>query len=423
MRLKNIIRSTVAGGASLALALGLVACSRDYTVAWVYSVSAANGTVSAYGVDYQTGILYQVAGSPFTTPFSNPVTIVAAPNNKFVYVIGGSQNAQVEEFGVGTDGKLYGEHSYNLSGTYPTNAAIDTTGTFLYVTFTYQSGYSPASPGPGGVTIFPINSDNSLGTPTTLNVGNKPVGIAVSAPVCVSAPIISGNTACTGVSGSGGAGTYNVYAYVLDQETSPNATVLGFAQNMKTGALSPLSGTTLTGTTAKGYSAGVVPSAIAVDGTARFVYVTDQEQNEVLGYGIARQTTGNLTPLSGSPFSTGQYPVNLTIDPRALYLYTVNRNSSTISAFTISQATGNLSTVAGGSFAPATQPTCITIDPALGLFMYTTNYVDNSISGGELSANTGAVNAVTDTPFPTAPNPACLVSVANGSHATSLLTP
>ncbi len=440
MSLKNIVRSAAVGGASLALALGLTACSRDYTVAWVYSVSASNGTISAYGVDFETGILNQVTGSPFATPFTNPVKVVAAPNNKFVYVVGGSQDAQVEEFAVGTDGKLYGEHTYNLTGTSPntstgTNQApvplgvtVDTTGTFLYVTFTYQGGYSNASPGPGGVTIFPINqTDNSLGAPLTLNVGNNPAGIAVSTPVCVAtgSAVIPTNPACTGVTG-GGSGIYNTYVYVLDQEAAlGKPTVLGYAQNMTTGALTPLSGTTFNTAlnTFQGISAGVVPSAIAVDGTTRYVYVTDEQQNEVLGYQIARATTGNLTSLSGSPFNTGQFPVNLTIDPRAEYVYTANFNSQSVSSFAISQATGNLTTVAGNNFATATGPTCITIEPALGQFFYTSDYQTAELSGATLNANTGALTAVTDTPFPTSALPSCLTSVANGEHATSVLTP
>ena len=440
MSLKNIVRSAAVGAASLALALGLTACSRDYTVAWVYSVSASNGTVSAYGVDFETGILNQVSGSPFTTPFTNPVKVVAAPNNKFVYVVGGSQDAQVEEFAVGTDGKLYGEHTYNLTGTspntstganqapVPVGATVDTTGTFLYVAFTYQLGFSNASPGPGGLSIFPINqTDNSLGTPITLNVGNNPVGIALSTPVCVAtgSAIVAGNPACTGVTG-GGSGVLNTYAYVLDQETTlGKPTILGFAQNMTTGALVPLSQTTFSTAlnTYQGVPAGVVPSAIAVDGTTRYVYVTDEQQNEVLGFQIARSTTGNLTPLSGSPFGTGQFPVNLTIDPRALYLYTANFNSNTISSFAINQASGNLTAVAGSTFATATGPTCITIEPALGQFFYTSDYQNSSLSGAQLNANTGALTAVADTPFPTSALPGCLTSVANGEHASSVLTP
>lgn len=443
MRLGNIVRCTVTGAASLAMAIGLGSCSRDYVVAYVYSISGGTpttgGTISGYGVDYQTGIINQIAGSPFQlTQLSNPTKIIAAPNNKFVYIIGGSQDAQVAEYAVGTDGKLYGENTYDLTGTEATTvsngstalpfqlvgAAIDSAGKFLYVTFSYQSGYSTASPGPGGLTIYPINADGTLGTPTTQNVGNNPVSVAVSAPVCVQTPLLSGtaSTACNNATGNTSAGFDNVYVYVLDQEVATGQpTILGFAQNQATGALTPLAGTSLT--TMQGYHAGVLPSAIAVDGTTRFVYVTDEEQNEVLGYSIARTTTGALTPLTGSPFGTGQLPVSLTIDPRAEYVYTANFNSSSVSAFAIAQGTGNLSTVAGSTFTTSTGPTCVTIDPALGQFVYTSNYQDNSISGGTLQANTGVLSAVVDTPFPTGASPACLTSVANGSHSTQSLTP
>ena len=440
MRLGSILRSTGTGIGALALALGLGSCSRDYTVAYVYSVSggATGGTVSAYGVDYQTGILNQIAGSPFQIQFTNPSKIIAHPNNKYVYVIGGSQNAQVLEMAVGTDGKLYGQHTYDLTGTEATvttnasaalpfqivGAAIDSTGTFLYVTFTYQPGYSTSSPGPGGVSIYKINADGTLNTPITQNVGNNPVGVAVSAPVCVATPILSGTatTACNSAQGSSSAGFNNVYVYLLDQENGTHpATILGFAQNQSTGALTPLAGTNLG--TLQGYPAGVLPSAIAVDGTGRFVYVADQAQNEVLGYQIARSTTGALTPLTGSPFGTGQLPVSITIDPRAQFVYTTNYNSNSISSFAIAQNTGNLSTTAGGNFSTSTGPTCVTIEPALGQFLYTTGYLDNSLSGGLLDTHTGAVNSVIDTPFPTAQLPTCLVAVATGSHSVQSLTP
>src|ERR1700712_421053 len=118
MRLTTKLRSAITGGAALTLALGLSSCSRDYTVAYVYSVSSANATVSAYAVDYQTGILNQVAGSPFAAIVSDPIKIVANPNNQAIYVIGGANGSDgnsVEQFQVGTDGKLYAAHTYNLT--------------------------------------------------------------------------------------------------------------------------------------------------------------------------------------------------------------------------------------------------------------------------------------------------------------------
>ena len=436
MRLNKKLRSAITGGASLALALGLVSCSRDYVVAYVYAVSAQNATISAYAVDYETGILNQIAGSPFAATISDPIKVVATPDNQAIFVVGGpngSSGNSVEELLVGSDGKLYGSHTYNLTGTEAPvpngqlpllGAAVDTTGTFLYVTFSYQTGFTPASPGPGGVTIFPINPDHSLGTPSTLNVGNNPVAVAVSAPVCVSAPIISSNPTCALTTGSG-SGAYNTYVYVVDQETTAGKpTVLGYAQNMSTGALTPLSATTTTSTgLLQGVGAGVVPSAIAVDGTASFVYVTDQEANQIYGYNIARSTTGNLTPMPSSPFATGAFPVAVTVDPRAMFVYTANANSASVGAYAINQATGSLSAAAGSTFTAQAGTTCVTIDPNLGQFLYASNFTDGTISGGELNSKTGVLSAVANTPFPTSSLPSCLVAVGNGSHAISVNYP
>ncbi|MBE7158606.1 MAG: beta-propeller fold lactonase family protein [Rhodospirillales bacterium] len=408
-------------------------CSRDYTVAYVYAVSAsASGTISAYAVDYQTGILNQINGSPFSSTVSQPLKVVAHPSNQAIYIVGGpngSQGNEVETALVGSDGKLYGQSSINLTGTLgpgstnlptPVGMAVDSTGTYLYVTFTYQNGYSSASPGPGGVTIFKIDQTNyGLTVVGTVNVGNNPVAVAVSAPVCVSTPIVSGNPGCTT---GGSTGAYNTYVYVVDQEAAlGKPTVLGFAQNMTSGTLTPLSGTTFNSTlkTYQGISAGVTPSAIAVDGTASYVYVTDQETNQIYGYSIARSTTGNLTALPSSPFATGALPLGVTIDPRAKYVYTANANAGSVSAFAINQSTGSLSAVAGSTFTTQAGTNCVTIDPNLGVYLYATNYVTNNISGGKLNASTGVVSAVANTPFPTGTLPSCLVAVGNGSHATS----
>ena len=429
MRLKTKVRGATTGGAALALALGLTSCSRDYTVGYVYAVSASNAAVSAYAIDFQTGILNQIAGSPFTSTVSDPLKIVASPNNQAIYIIGGPNGPDgnsVEELLVGSDGKLYGSHTYNLTGTYPTAAAVDSTGSFLYVTFTYQNGFTPASPGPGGLTIFPISkTDNSLGTPLTVSLGSNPVGVAVAPPVCVVGPIIASNPTCAPGTGAS-TGAYNSYVYVVDQETAlGKPTVLGFAQNMTSGALLPLSGTALSTTlgTPQGVAAGVLPSAIAVDGTSSFVYVTDQESNQIYGYNIARSTTGNLTPMPSSPFGTGAFPVAITVDPRAQYVYTANSNAGNVGAYAINQATGSLSSVAGSNFAAQSGTNCVTIDPNLGNYLYASNFITGNISGAQLNGHTGVLSAVANTPFPTGSLPSCLVAVGNGSHAVSVNFP
>jgi 6-phosphogluconolactonase len=435
MKFNNISRIAMAATVSVAIAFGTTACIRDYTSDYVYSVSNSTGKVSAYAVDYQSGVLTQISGSPFGTNLTNPSTLIAAPNGKTIYVIGGSQNSQVQYMPVGTDGKLYGGGGANMpaGGTYPTAAAIDSTGAYLYVTYTYESGYSTVAAGPGGVAIFPINADGSLGTPTNVNVGFAPVAIAASAPTCTATPASGSNSSSNcvvlGSSSTTNNGTNQSCVYVVDAETTVAPTsigqasstpgtvgppsILGFVENTSTGGLTQITGTN----TLNGFNAGVSPSAIAIDPTGKYVYVTDKAQNEVYGYAISNNTTGALTGLVSSPFATGQYPLSITIEPRGKYVYVANYNSATVTSYSLNLANGSLGASAGSNFVTSTGPTCVTVEPALGIYLYTSNYLDSTISGGQLSPNTGALSAVQTSFFPSDPQPICVVSVPNGLHA------
>lgn len=405
MKWNKLGRAALGAAVSAALAFA-TACSRDYTVAYLYSTSAGTNTVGAFAIDYQTGVLTQIAGSPFSGVGRNPVALVASPNQKFLYVLS-HDDSTVTEYGVGTDGKLYGQHTYNLTGSFGTSLAMDPAGAYLYVTYTYQSTYTTASPGPGGITIFPINSDNSLGTAIDVKVGNNPVSIAVSTKTATFP---------------------NRLVYVVDQEASPNVpVVLGFSQNSTTGALSTAPGTTCTTTAptvCKGYTAGVVPSSVVIDPTTRFVYVADEYSNQIISYGISATNGGSLSALVTSPTTTGSFPVNLLIDPRGKYLLVANYNASTVGSYTINTSDGSLGgTAALGSGATQTNPSCVTIDPALGIYVYTSNRLDNSITGLQMSPNTGSLSTIPNSPFPTSTLPSCVTAVASGDHAQSIVNP
>jgi 6-phosphogluconolactonase len=417
MKWNKLGRETLASILSLAL-VSVTACSRDYVLAYVYvttakplTTSSPAGGVSAYAVDYQIGSLTPLADSPVTAG-RNPVTLVASPNGLNLYVVN-HDDSSVSDFAIGTDGKIFLQNTYNVTGSQATAIAIDAAGAFLYVTFTYQVGpngqqlYSPASPGPGGVTIFPINAkDGSLGTPSTVKVGNNPAGVVVSRP-------------------AGGA----TYVYVLDQETptTPKAAVLGFSQNTTTGALTPTPGTVITTdstgkTVATGYGAGTTPSAIAEDPSSRFVYVTDEATNQLYGNVVANN--GSLVAMTNGPFATGIFPVGLTIDPRGLFLYVANLSSSTVSAYAIDVASGTpVGSVGSASTATDTSPTCVTIEPALGIYLYTSNNLANTVSAMQLDPHNGGLKQVQNSPFPSGALPTCAVSVANGSHPTQIIVP
>ncbi len=413
MMLNKMGRVALASSLSLALALGATACNRDYTVAFVYMTTAKSttGLIDAYAVDYQSGALTQLADSPIATSGKNPVAIITSPNGLYVYVVQ-RDDSSIEEFAVGTDGKLYPQTTYSSTGSFPLAAVVEPGNKFLYVVNTYQNGpnnttlYTPASPGPGSISIFPINSDNSLGTPTTVNIGNNPIGVTAS--------------------------LFNHFLYVVDQEpagTTGSAVgqILGFSINTSTGALTPAPGTNITAdatgrTIATGYARGVTPSTVLIDPTSRFVYVSDQSTNQI--YGSIVNSDGSLVPMVNSPFITGQFPLGMTIDPRGKYLYVANYVSNSVGAYAINTADGTLTASVGStSFGTDTGPTCVTVESALGIYLYTSNSLGNTVTGAQLDPHNGALTSVQNTPFAGSSLPTCLTSVPNGDHTGQIIVP
>jgi 6-phosphogluconolactonase (cycloisomerase 2 family) len=389
MNLHKISRTAKVSIVSLAMVLGLSSCSLDYVVGYVYMTTNHSnpGVINQYAIDFQSGALSPV-GSPVAAG-NDPVKLIASPGGQFVYVIN-QGDSTVQEFAVQSDGSLASKNTYKITGTSPTALAIDTQGKFLYVTF--NNGYSATNVVAGGVAIFPVNADNSLGTASTLVAGNNPVSVVAS--------------------------YFNHFVYVLDQDPA-NPSVLTFSQNASTGALTPVA-SSITGKLAT--PAGVVPSAIAEEPTSRFVYVTDQAANQLIGYTVLQN--GSLLPMVNGPFATGLFPVNLTIDPQGNLIYVVNFNSSTVEGYAIDPSTGTPSG-AVGAFATATGtgPTCVQIDPALGTFLYTSDSLDNTATGERLNPSTGALQGVQNSPFLGAGSPTCLTIVPNGLHASQIIYP
>src|SRR5580693_1643672 len=67
MKFRPMGRVLKASMLSLAMALGVTACSNDYTVSYVYmttSKTLPHGLINAYQVDYQSGYLYTMPDSP-----------------------------------------------------------------------------------------------------------------------------------------------------------------------------------------------------------------------------------------------------------------------------------------------------------------------------------------------------------------------
>jgi 6-phosphogluconolactonase len=399
MTLNKMGRGTMASIVSLAMGLGMTACSRTYTVGYVYMATAkANpGLINGYEVDYQSGTLTPLADSPVPTGGRNPVALVAAPSGKFIYVLN-HDDSNIVALAIGSDGKLYPQKTYTIATgsnpaslpTFPTAASIDPAGKFLYVTFTYQGGYTTALPGPGGVAIFPINSDNSLGTPTSVNVGRNPIGITA-----------------TGA---------NHFVYVIEQDAATTANLLAFSADATTGALTALPGVTINpgNVASTGFISGLAPNGIIEDSASQHLYVTDQLANEVIAYSIA----ASGVPAQIATATTDAGPAGLTIDVTGKYLYVANSTAGTIGGYTFGANGQPITSTVAQSVQVGTGPTCITTigvptdaNTSHAIYLYASNSLSNTVSGEQLDPTNGSLKQIQNTPFNGSTLPTCLVSV------------
>ncbi|MDE3106099.1 MAG: beta-propeller fold lactonase family protein [Acidobacteriota bacterium] len=399
MKWNKIGRGSLASIVSVAMGLGLTACSKTYTVGYVYMTTAkANpGLMNGYEVDYQSGTLNVLTDSPIPTNGRNPVTVVAAPNGHFLYVLN-HDDSTVTDFAIGTDGKVYPQAVYNIGSgtnsptlpTFPTAGSIDPSGKFLYVTFTYQGGYTTALPGPGGIAVFPINSDNTLGKPSTVNAGRNPVAITAT--------------------------NSNHFVYVVDQDSATTQNLLAFTANTTTGLLTPLPGVTINNTNAAstGFASGVTPNAILQDASSQHLYITDQASNQVLTYSIG--STGVPTLIATAPTDAG--PDGLTIDVTGKFLFVVNYTAGTISGYTFGSNGQPVPSTVAASVQAGTGPTCITTigvptnaNPSHAVYVYVSNQLSNNITGLQMNTTTGALELIQNTPFSGSALPTCITSV------------
>ena len=251
-----------------------------------------------------SGQLTQIPDSPYPSGGRNPVGLVTSPNFKYLYVINHDDNTIVE-FGIGTDAKLYPQHTYNTPGTFPNAIAINTAGTFLFVTDTYQPQYTGANPGPGALVVYPINSDGSLGSPVPNgNLSYYPLSLGENDVLNPTA--VNVLTLTLRARRSGGP----TFVYVVSQNSTTALGDISAFSVGSSGALTPLpcspSASSCDATGNGAFNAGAAPNAIASTPLGRYLYVTDSARNQLLSYTV--QSSGQITPYAGRPSQYRRLP-------------------------------------------------------------------------------------------------------------------
>jgi 6-phosphogluconolactonase (cycloisomerase 2 family) len=172
-------------------------------------------------------------------------------------------------------------------------------------------------------------------------------------------------------------------------------TISVFQVDPTSGELSPVVGSP--------FPTDIGPEFLAVAAGSKFLFVGNSGSDTVSAFQIDA-TSGALTPVPGSPFVTGARPEGVTVDPMGRFVFVGNQASSSISVFSIG-ANGALAPVPGSPFA-ASSPFQLATNPS-GTTLFANNFPDstvsdlNTVSAFQIGSN-GMLTAVPGSPFATA---------------------
>lgn len=132
---------------------------------------------------------------------------------------------------------------------------------------------------------------------------------------------------------------------------------------------------------------GLTPGSLIMDAPGSFLFALNRVSSSISVYSI-NSTSGALTAVAGSPFATAANPVAIALAPSGKFLYVLNANLTSIFAYTV--AAGVLQPAAGLPVQVGNGPLAITVDPA-GNLVYVANSTDGTISVLSINSSTGAL--------------------------------
>jgi 6-phosphogluconolactonase (cycloisomerase 2 family) len=308
-----------------------------------------NSGIAVYTVSNLTGKFSQLLGSPFPTGIS-PTQIVLHPSGKFAYIANGGEN-DISLFDVASSGAMTEVMPRTPTGIKPSAMATDSAGSLLFV----------ANADSNTITSYSIStSTGALTAGSSAQTGFTPLKLVISP---TGKFLYVSNNVSNSVSGysfdsSGnltpvpnspyavGAGpngiTIDPTGKFLYVASLIGGNFSGFTIDSGTGSLSPLSGSPY----AVVVSNTVTPlSAVALDLSGKFLYVTALNANKVYAYTI-NSNNGEPNPIANSPFSTGGGPAFISTDADGQFLFVGNQSTSNVSVFRITSSSGTLTSIA-----------------------------------------------------------------------------
>ena len=298
-----ITGSTVATGASSdATSFGPAALATAKAGSFLYAANDG-GTVSAFSVNATTGALTAISGSPFSTSLPVPTAIAVDPTSKFVYAAD-SSGAGVAAFSINfsTGGltKVTGS-PFTTTGIRSVGVTAHPNGKFLYLALeSFGTGIFNIDTSSGALSGFRMVAPFANGQPQAIAL--TPAGTLAYV--------------ANGFSG--------VEAYSVNTST-------GDLTRIRTGA----------------FATGNNPIAITTDTSGKFVYVVNRDDTTAVNNTItalAIQSDGSLAQITSGVLSLNS-PSAVALDPSGKFVFVTNFNNATVATFSINSSTGQLTLV------------------------------------------------------------------------------
>jgi len=281
------------------------------------------------------------------------------------------------------------------TGTNPVAIAVDSSGTFVFV----------ANQGSDSISVFMIDQIGGTLTEVKYPPATQPIPPACTANNPGSCPLSIAPASPTGLATTGN-------MLFVAQSTAGAGSVSTYTFDTTSGVLkTPAASTT---------AVGVNPSAMVMDSSGKFLFLTDSSASKVGVVSIG--SSGQLVPV-GTPVSTGPTPLNVWAHPSGKFLYTANQGltvgttncvNGDVSAFSI-DSSGALAPLSGSPFAAGPCPSYVATDSS-GSFLFVANGSPNSVTpNNSISVfsidSSGALKQVGSPVFSVVTNPVALASI------------
>jgi hypothetical protein len=423
---KALLMSALSAG----VVLSITSCVQSYSVGFLYVTSTvtakpdADGIITGFKIDHNTGKLTPINGLPVSSGGANPVRAILLNGSRFLYVLNrgynsagtactgtGSEacsNATITQFAVGGNGILTPQETFPTQGLNPFRLIADASGNYIYVldhdapldangTSNQACLNAFGTSNCGDITAFQVNQTTGRlqlvvnAQVTSANCGTNSANCPLPyfpVPVNPIDFILNSSTILT-VSGTPTTGD-SVFPYTYNGGNGQLTISQNTSQplNIKQ-ATAIVSGSTYI------YVLDNEPISVTVDGATSIA-----SQSQIVPYSIG--TGGALQAATSGPIpddATQSNPTSMLLESKGKWIYLANQgnNNTTITSsqngitgYVLTSSPYALAEMPGLPFGTGSGPQCIVEDPS-NQFIYTANFNDSTVTGRSIDQNAGTL--------------------------------